>query len=60
MSSPVTVISLPPSWVWLRSRAVRAAVSFSKVTVADFRPPSVVMSMEEILPLCGVSEQCAT
>jgi hypothetical protein len=50
LSSPVTVISLPPSWVWLRSRAVRAAVSFSKVTVADLLGPSV-MSMDLILPL---------
>jgi hypothetical protein len=54
-SLPVTVISLPPSWVWLRRRAVRAAVSFSKVTVADLVLPSVVMSMVEILPLRGVS-----
>jgi hypothetical protein len=55
VSLPVTVISLPPSWVWLRRRAVRAAVSFSKVTVADLVVPSVVMSMVEILPLGGVS-----
>ena len=53
--SPVTTISLPPSLVWLSRRAVRAAVSRSKVTVADLvggeEPGSAVMSMEEIAPL---------
>jgi hypothetical protein len=51
LSSLVTVISLPPSWVWLRRSAVREAVSFSNFTVADLAPPSVVMSIEAILPL---------
>jgi hypothetical protein len=50
---PVTVISLPPSWVLLRRRAVRAAVSLSKVTVADLEPSEGVMEMEAILPLGG-------
>jgi hypothetical protein len=51
----VTEISVVPSLVWLRRRAVLAAVSFSKVTVALFVSPSVVTSMEVILPLGGVS-----
>lgn len=49
----VTVISEGPSLVWLRRRAVLAAVSFSKVTVADLVEPEGVTLMEEILPLGG-------
>ena len=53
----VTEMSLPPREVWLRRRAVRAAVSFSKVTVALLVVvvSSVVMSMLAILPLGWVS-----
>lgn len=50
----MTVISLSPRRVWFRRRAVLAAVSFSKTTVADLRPSEVVegvTSMEVILPL---------
>jgi hypothetical protein len=48
---PVTLISLSPSLVWLRRRAVLEAVSFSKVTVADLVAPSLVTLMSVILPL---------
>lgn len=54
-SSAVTVISVGPSLVWLRSRAVLAAVPFSKVTVADLEVSVGVTLMEVILPLRGVS-----
>jgi len=50
---PVTVISLSPSLVWLRRRAVLEAVSFSNVTVADLVAPSLVTLMSVILPLFG-------
>jgi hypothetical protein len=49
----VTVIWLPPREVLWRRRAVRAAVSFSKVMVASLWSPEVVMSKEAILPLWG-------
>jgi len=54
-ASEVTVISLSPRRVWFRRRAVLAAVSFSKVTVADLREEGVegVTVMEVILPLGG-------
>ncbi len=55
VASPVTVISLPPSLVWLRRRAVRAAVWRSNLMTLDlvggWVSGSVVMSMEEIVPL---------
>ena len=40
-----------PSWVLSRRSAVLAAVSFSKVTLADCSLPSVETLREEILPL---------
>lgn len=46
-----TEMWVEPSWVLFRSRAVLAAVSFSKVTVADLVSPSALTSRLVILPL---------
>jgi hypothetical protein len=42
-----------PSWVLFRRSAVLAAVSFSKVTLADLVSPSALTSRLVILPLKG-------
>lgn len=48
-----TEMWVDPSWVLFRRRAVLAAVSFSKVTVADLVSPSALTSRLVILPLEG-------
>lgn len=46
-----TEMWVEPSWVLFSRRAVLAAVSFSKVTVADLVSPSALTSRLVILPL---------
>jgi len=48
---PLTCTWVLPSWVLSSRRAVLAAVSFSKVTVADWVSPAGLISRLVILPL---------